>query len=224
MFGKRKDNGNSNILTDNMVTRGADQLNQQAKQVGQDVQALGHEAEKVLRPLNRVMAFASGIVIGGLRGMSQWARRGAMIGAFVGVAAMIMTAGGAPFLGIALGTGGWTMHGLGLAIGGWAAGLVAGAVGGAIAGGLKGGPERLAYEERKAKYADELALEGARNPRGKVRRTSAINKEAYKDYREAHSDGQFDRFQQRFDLASEDTSYSFADRIASERSDHGISR
>ena len=172
--------------------------------------------------VNRLMAFASGIAIGGLRGMSLWARRGAVVGLVVGVAAMIMTAGGAPFLGLSLGVGGWTGGGLGMAFGGWAAGLIAGAVGGGIVGGIKGGPERLAYEERKAKYADELALQGARNPRDTGVRGPTIDKAAYKEYRDSHSDGQFDRFQQRFDLAS-DSGQSWADRVSG-GNDHEMGR
>ena len=201
-----------NILTDNAVTRSAGELNKQAGAVGKEVEQRGKDAEKMLRPLQRVMAFTGGVLRGGAQGMSKWARIGARVGAVVGIAAMIMTVGGAPFLGVALGAGGWTMHGLGLAIGGWAAGLIAGAVAGGIVGAIKGGPYVLALEERKAKYADELAIQNANNPRTKARGPS-LDKAAYNDFTSSQSDGSFDRFQQRFDLAAEDTSASWADRV-----------
>ena len=205
-----------NILTNNAITRSADSLGKQVGEVGKGVEKIGEEAEKLLRPFQRTMAFATGVLRGGLQGMAKWGRRAAMAGLFLGIGAMVMTAGGITlpaFLGGGYFIGGWSMAGAMLPAMGWAAGLIGGSLVGGAIGALKGGPERLALEERKAKYADELAIQNAARPRGK-NRGPQLDKAAYREYKEDVSDGNFDRFQQRFDLAAEDTSQSWADRVS----------
>ena len=102
--------------------------------------------DMVTHGANRAWHFMDGTIRGTLDFCARYGRRGLYVGALAGAALMFFPAMAATL----------PMTGLALPFYGALAGAVAGAALGALRGALTGGAERLALEDRKVKYADEL--------------------------------------------------------------------
>ena len=154
------------------------------------------------RPFRYIKGVVGGTLTHGLNGTANWGRKGAWIGAGVGVLAFMAF----PPLGF-----------LAMLVSGWAAGLVAGAVAGGTIGAVTGGIRGVGVEHRRDKYSDDLIAKARAKSQPQPK---ADYRDSYQQYqsRDAYN---FDRlFQQEREIKHETNTY-FQDHVrASRMGDH----
>lgn len=169
----------------------------------------------VVTGMNRTWHFMDGTIRGALDYCANYGRKGFWAGLIAGAAAMLIPGGMLGFSFLMLPIAG------AVAVGG------AGAALGIVRGTLTGGAERLALEDRKAKYADEL--EDRRSARA-VRTGRGISNREYEerlDYIDRINQDRLDQYNdnQSVRQPAESTSYqapeqNWTDRVDASRSNY----
>lgn len=171
--------------------------------------------DMVTHGANRAWHFMDGTIRATLDYCARYGRRGFYVGAAVGAALMFFPVAG------------WALTGLASVFYGALAGAVAGAALGAVRGALTGGAERLALEDRKVKYADEL--EERRQARSFGPRRNRASNRAYDKALDHIDKLNYDKYDQYIEMRERQNQVggnsSWAERVDASRSNfNGLGR
>ncbi len=155
-------------------------------------QATTQVVEGVKGSFNRAWYFLDGTIRGALNDCAKYGRYGVYAGIAAGVLMMLAPAAAITFAA-------QPISGLAIPIFMALAGGATGAAVGLIRGTLTGGAERLASEDRKIKYAQELDERRVARTYASNRR---VNRRGYLAEREMIDNQNFDKFDQYFDRRS----------------------
>lgn len=174
--------------------------------------AVGDVGKGTLKGFDRAWHFFDGTIRGSLDGSAKFGRMGFWLGIAAGVATML-TVGTVMIAG-------FQFAGLTLPFYGALAGATAGAGTGFLQGALTGGAERVALENRKEKYADQLSERRSARTTAPARRINRV----YDSQRDHNDRIIYDKIHQYNDRISQQNQGSWVERVEASRDNSGLGR